>query len=386
MPSPVAHAEQGERGETTGRMVGWRPRAPDVFVASVRMRCLQPLGELQRRGLPLELFDRDAPQRYSAVLFSKCYDDRALAEAKELRRRGARVLFDLCDNHFHVESMTPRLEKRAHQLKAMLEQVDGLVTSTPALAEVLRAQLPQPRPIAIVDDVVETELPAPWRPLRARLRAGKELKSLKRELAAERASGRTPLVWFGVHGGPYARCGIVDLERIRDVLHDLDRRHPLSLTVISNSRGRYEDVVGGWSIRRRYVEWHPATFLPALRDHAAAVIPITPSAYTRCKSHNRPAQALAAGLAVVADAIPSYEALRPYLRLDDWAAGLAGYLADPALRVRDAVAGGAFVRRRYSAAAVADQWQQVLVGAEGLASRATSAGLLQPRFAGGATG
>ena len=367
-------------------MVGWRPRAPDVFVASVRMRCLQPLGELQRRGLPLELFDRDAPQRYSAVLFSKCYDDRALAEAKELRRRGARVLFDLCDNHFHVESMTPRLEKRAHQLKAMLEQVDGLVTSTPALAEVLKAQLPQPRPIAIVDDVVETELPAPWRPLRARLRAGKELKLLKRELAAERAAGRTPLVWFGVHGGPYARCGIVDLERIRDVLHDLDRRHPLSLTVISNSRGRYEDVVGGWSIRRRYVEWHPATFMPALRDHAAAVIPITPSPYTRCKSHNRPAQALAAGLAVVADAIPSYETLRPYVRLDDWSSGLAAYLADPALRVRDAVAGGAFVRRRYSAAAVADQWQQVLVGAEGLAARVASAGLLQPRFAGGATG
>lgn len=386
MPSPVEHAIKVATGESAGGMVGWRPRAPDVFVASVRMRCLQPLGELQRRGLRLELFDRAAPQRYSAVLFSKCYDDRALAEVKELRRRGARILFDLCDNHFHVESMTPGLAKRASQLKAMLEQVDGLVTSTPALADVLKTQLTQPRPIAVVDDVVETELPAPWRPLRARLRAVRELKLLKRELAGERAAGRTPLVWFGVHGGPYARCGIVDLARIRDVLHDLDRRQPLSLTVISNSRGRYEDVVGGWSIRRRYVEWHPATFLPALRDHAAAVIPITPSPYTRCKSHNRPAQALAAGLAVVADSIPSYEVLRPYLRLDDWVAGLEAYLGDPALRVRDAVAGGAYVRRRYSAEAVADQWQRVLVGAESLAANSLAPGVLLPRWAGGVTG
>ncbi len=385
MPSSIAHAGQ-EGATSTAKMVGWRPRAADVFVASVRMRCLQPLAELQRRGLPLELFDRAAIDRYSAVLFAKCYDDRALDEAKELRRRGARVLFDLCDNHFHVESMTPRLQKRAGQLKAMLDQVDGVVTSTPTLAEVLRGQLSQPRPIVVVDDVVETQLPAPWRPFGARLRAGRELKQLHRDLAVDRAQGRTPLVWFGVHGGPYARCGIVDLERVREVLHDLDRRHPLSLTVISNSRGRYEDVLGDWSIRRRYVEWHPATFLAALRDHSVAVIPITPSPYTRCKSHNRPAQALAAGLAVVADAIPSYEVLRPYLRLDDWNSALSDYLADPARRARDAVAGSAYVRRRFSAAAVADQWQHVLVGAQSLTASVFSATELRSRFAGGTAG
>ena len=52
------------------------------------------------------------------------------------------------------------------------------------------------------------------------------------------------------------------------------------------------------------------------------VVPISPNPFTRCKSANRPALALAAGVPVVADAIPSYRELAPYLTLDDWAGGL----------------------------------------------------------------
>lgn len=377
--------EIAERSGSSSGFVGWRPRAADVFVASIRMRCLQPLAELQRRALPFELFDARHSGRYGAVLFAKSYDERSLAEATELRRRGCAVLFDLCDNHFHVETMTPRLAKRAAQLQTMLGLADGIVTSTPAMAEVLREHVQRPRPIVVVDDVVETALPAPWRPFGARWRATRELAALRAELAVERAAGRTPLVWFGVHGGPYARCGIVDLERIRERLHDVDARHPVSLTVVSNSLGRYHDLLGGWKLRTRYVEWHPATFLSVLREHAVCVVPITPSSYTRCKSANRPAQALAAGLAVVADSIPSYEPLRPYLRLDDWEAGLETYLRDPAARARDATAGAAYVRRRFSGAAVADQWQQAvaqIAATARCAVRLEPQGALRPLLAG----
>ena len=141
------------------------------------------------------------------------------------------------------------------------------------------------------------------------------------------------------------------------MLHDVDRVHPLSLTVISNSRERYDEVVGGWSIPRTYLEWNGATFAEALRQHAIAVLPITPSPFTRCKSHNRPSQALLLGLAVVADSIPSYEPLRSCTRLDDWERGLVDYLFDPARRAHDVAAGKVIVHQRWSLALVADQWQ-----------------------------
>ncbi|MEJ0059371.1 MAG: hypothetical protein WDM79_07300 [Terricaulis sp.] len=63
--------------------IGWKPKSNDPKVASVRFRCLTPLGHLQRDGYPIELFD--ASQRYDAVIFSKLYGRKDQALARELR-------------------------------------------------------------------------------------------------------------------------------------------------------------------------------------------------------------------------------------------------------------------------------------------------------------
>ena len=78
---------------------------------------------------------------------------------------------------------------------------------------------------------------------------------------------------------------------------------------------------------------------------------------------NRPATALLLGLGVVADAIPSYEELRPFISLDDWQGGLARYRDGSAETQAQIEAGRRHLTERYSADAVADRWAEVLATA-----------------------
>jgi len=192
--------------------------------------------------------------------------------------------------------------------------------------------------------------------------------------------GRTSMVWFGIHGGDNAEFGMTDLLKLRHLMEALDRRFPLSLSVISNCREKYDAAIRPWSIPTRYLEWHPVTFLPALKAHGVAVIPISPNPFTLCKTNNRMALSIHAGVAVVADAIPSYRAFSEACYLDDWEAGLERYLSDPDLRRRHVEIGQAIIAREWTIAHIADQWQEFFNGllAKGLEkanSRADSAGI-----------
>jgi hypothetical protein len=224
----------------------------------------------------------------------------------------------------------------------------------------MRQELPKPRPVTVIGDHVETEIRASGARVWHRWWARWMLQRLLRALARERREGSVPLVWFGHHGSPYAPGGLEDLRRIRDLLHRLARDHRLSLTVISNSTAAYRRWLGDWTIPTRYLVWTPETFLPALAAHAIAVIPVSLNAFTACKSSNRVTRALHSGLAVVADAIPSYEPYRPACELDNWEPGLRRYLADPEARRRDVERGRAIVQQEATLEAIAARWHDVL--------------------------
>ena len=66
------------------------------------------------------------------------------------------------------------------------------------------------------------------------------------------------------------------------------------------------------------------------------------------------------GLPAVADAIPSYEELRPYALFGDWRESLARYAADAGLRRGHARAGRAYLRAKYTRRRVVDQWAAFL--------------------------
>src|SRR3546814_13761744 len=81
--------------------VGWWPDSYDASFASVRIRCLHPLAQLRRNGYPVEFFNPKNASSYDAVLFSEHLSQKSLHAAQELRQSGVRIIFDLCDNHFH---------------------------------------------------------------------------------------------------------------------------------------------------------------------------------------------------------------------------------------------------------------------------------------------
>lgn len=347
-------------------MIGWKPTSGKRGQASVRLRCLYPLRELRRQGYPIELFDPRRMASYRLVLYSKRYDEASCREARALQAAGARIVFDLCDNRFHNPRGLESQRAGAKRLREMVSTSDGVTVSSAPLADVIEREVGAVPPLTVIEDPLETSAglrefcPSGWCD---RWRARRRLGSLLRRLSS---ASRSAVVWFGNHGVPYGSGGMEDLSGIKRILEDVDRRRPIQLTVVSNSREKFRTLFHPssgerrWSIPVRYLEWHPETFLDALRAHVLAVLPITPTPFSVCKSSNRLALALSLGLAVVASGIPSYVPLRTACRLDDWTDGLITYLSDPVARSRDVDRGRALAERRYNVSTIAARWRAVL--------------------------
>jgi hypothetical protein len=325
----------------------------------VRIRCLNPLLELKARGYAIELFDPKQAESYALVVYAKSYDEASYDSAIALQKHGTCIVFDLCDNHFYNPKRLSYWREAGERLRRMMSIADALVASTETLREVMRVELSAPRPITVIGDAVETNIQGVVTPRWQRRWGQWQLVRLLHQLAADKHQGVVPLVWFGNHGSPYADGGMLDLLKVRALLERMHRRYPLSLTVISNSRAKYNQAIRPWKIPTRYLPWRPDTFLPALRAHAIAILPILDNPFTRCKSNNRLALSLHTGLAVVADSIPSYQAFAHVCRLDNWETGLAGYLTDLAARQADVQAGQALIAKEYSLGSIADQWQNL---------------------------
>ena len=321
---------------------------------------MNPLRELRRRGFPVELFRPDHLSSYQAVVYSKLYDPASYNEAVKLRAQGVRVVVDLCDNHFYNPEEVPALAQAAVELRRMLRLADHLVASTPEVATIMVAEAGADLPVTVIGDAVEESIIGVKEPILTRWVRQRQLRSLLARLEHGRAAGvEASLVWFGIHGGPHHEHGMGDLQRVRPVLEKIHHRHKLHLTVISNSRSKFDSLIAPWSIPTHYLEWSPTTFLDALRAYEIALIPVTQNPFTRCKSNNRLATALSVGLAVVADSIPSYREFGQVSRLDAWDQGLLEYVKDPGLRSRHAAEGREYVLRKYSLERIADDWERL---------------------------
>jgi hypothetical protein len=152
---------------------------------------------------------------------------------------------------------------------------------------------------------------------------------------------------------------MVDLARIAGTIANVSQSHPLHLTVFSDNQGRYRRQVAPILPSSRYIEWDPWTFDSLLCQQHVAIIPAKANAYTVCKSDNRVVTALRAGLAVVADPVPSYAAYGGVIMLGDMEAGLRRYSSDPEARVADASRGQAMAQQPQGAERVIAQWLAV---------------------------
>lgn len=335
-------------------MIGWLPSHHDPRIASARIRCFQPVRALRDQGYPVEVYSARRSEIYRVVVFSKRLDRRSLRTAEALRRQGVRLVYDLCDNYLGIDAPAGSdLAERCAILLAFLALVDEVVVTCKPLAQAVQAALPTCTPTEI-GDAVEDDLGArPWALPRWWGR-----RWLTR-LAAALPRDRRRIVWFGNRAGA-GGGGMADAASRREMLEATDVIEPLSLTVISNDAGEFMRRFAGWRFPVHYLAWRPDTFLDALRLHDLAWIPVTRNPFTFCKSNNRLTQALHCGVAVAADAIPSYQPFADVCLLDPDAARLARYLADTTGRAQDIAAARERIAREWTQAAIAARWRSVL--------------------------
>lgn len=350
-------SEEDPRGGVT---IGFWPHTTNWQVASARLRCQSIVQGLAELGMAVRLYTPgDAPP--SILVLSKRYDARTMTHALELREQhGTRLFLDLCDNHFHNDHATPLFVDRAQQLCRSIRQVDQLIVASAALADAVRQHVDRPPPTSVIGDLVEDSFtpPSDWR---QRLRGQMQLARLFAWLRVCRPASGRRLVWFGNHGSPNVEGGMQDLCKIFGVLaaHHAERR--LSLTVVSNSHPRFLELTKDCRFPCYYVPWSEASFDAALRMHDIAVIPVTPTPFTRCKTANRVATATVHGLAVAADAIPAYEEFAPAIVLDAWHDGLRRLMDDAEDRAARIRAAACMLTERYAPPVILNQWRRVLL-------------------------
>lgn len=339
--------------QSEGRGFAWHADKYDQRLASIRYRLSMPMAALVARGVAIERYDpARGPGSYRAILFSKSHGTDAVAIAQAARDAGTGVVLDSCDNVFAAHAAGHFSDARLERMRRMLGLATHASFSTATLAEQAAAAFPALTERRwVIPDTLETDPPADApAPLLARI----ERERLRRFLA--RHHDALHCVWFGKSLGGLS--GFAHLDAMVARLTAFSPRHRVTLTIIGNDRLQYVRQCGRWAVPNCYVGWNAATFRPVLAMHDVAVIPVEANAYTLGKTINRPATALMAGLGVIADAIPAYEELRPFIAMDGWAEGLARYAASS--DDGRIAAGQAHVCGRYGADAVAGRWMQLL--------------------------
>lgn len=319
--------------------IGWKAAGSDRKIASLRYRVEAPVRALQARGHQVEIFDPRHERRYDCVVFAKAYkaEDRALAAA--VRSRGGRVVFDLCDNHFHNPDDLPKYRQAREDLLDMLSVSQAIVCATPTLATAVREEAPWAAEPFVIGDPVER---------------------LPTAAASLPPFDGLRLLWFGSHGSPNAPSGMCDILLIEQHLEAVAKTHPVELVVCSNDLAKFERLIAPLPFATRYVDWTLEGFPGVLASADGVVIPISRNPFTACKTHNRLTTALYAGTPVIADRIGDYEIFEAYCTLDDWAGGLRRLIDLPAAERAKAAGARDVLDRCWTASALSPRWEAVL--------------------------
>ena len=168
------------------------------------------------------------------------------------------------------------------------------------------------------------------------------------------------ILWFGNHGAPHARFGMLDLLEIREALEGIATEFPVELVVISNNPEKYRHYILPLAIPSRYVEWAVGAMAQHLRAADVVVIPNTRDPFSICKSANRSVLALLHGTPVVATRIPALMPLSECCELDDFQSGLRRYLIDTEYARRHVDRGQKLIAELYGQPTIGAAWLNIL--------------------------
>lgn len=346
--------------------------------ASLRYRCLYPLGELQRRGWPASIyrygdsysngtpFVFDAWQLFPSVNHEKKADE-LMNFARMLRAANAKIIVDNCDNQFSAYSELSSWGVGLERLRQLGAIADVMVCCSTALAQALQAQISGPARYCVIDDPIEEKISYPGESKFKRLISPAEnFARIKLFILANKirllkiTERRTPLVWYGSHGNQFSPGGMLDILSLRSILERINNVYPISLTIISNNRKKFQCNFSNWNFPILYLEWDRANFLQALPLHDISILPVEENSFTQCKSSNRLTLSIYHGVLPVASAIPSYVQFSDLVRLGNWEENLLELLSDRTVRQSELANAQIFIHRSHCLAAISDEWQNLL--------------------------
>ncbi len=167
------------------------------------------------------------------------------------------------------------------------------------------------------------------------------------------------ILWFGNHGAPHARFGMLDLLEICDALESVAKEFNVELVVISNHRAKYEEHIRPLQIPSRYFEWTPQLIDQWLDKADVVVVPNTLDEFSICKSANRSVMAVSRGVPVVATPTPALNPLAPHIHTGDTLDGLRCYLGDRETGRQVANAAYALAQDAFGQKTIARAWLAV---------------------------
>jgi len=332
--------------------IGWRFANPDAKIASVRIRGLNIIDYINKsnNGFNLEIFDVRRLSIYDIVIFSKTYTSNDIDIALKLKKNGQVVFFDICDNHFLLGA------ERVKLLNQMLSISDRIIVSTDALKEVMvTMNIPETK-ISVIPDAIDNYNPSKSLFSLTRLVGRIKLSLFFKKLDSTSLKKERRIIWFGNHEGSVSDSGMAHLSKLKDLLTNINEEIPISLTVLSNSRSKFQSIFSTWSIPCLYYEWNILTQEAVLSSHGIAIIPVNLNDFTIVKTNNRVLTSIINGLNVVADEIPSYREFNRCIFLNDWEKGLRTYLTDSQRGREDNRQGREIIEKNYNLNKISNEW------------------------------
>jgi len=325
---------------------GQTPTEWDCPLASVRYRVLAPARYLAAQGHQVGWLRIDqaaatpsepataARLAADVVVISKVLSHGSLDVARAAQRSGAKVLVDLCDDHFD----TPELSGTYF---ALCELTDGILASTAAMTATIRRRTG--RAAIQIDDPFE----GPHGPPRYSPR--EQYPAVK-------------LAWFG-HP--------VNFDTILAMLpglQSLTRELPLELSLVTDVAAAQRSPL--WQslnaarqpgLKLELIPWSLAATWQTLADSDLVVLPSLPEQKKQVKSPNRAVEGIRAGRLVLAYPLPAYQELAGGLWLgEDLAAGIRWAVAHPSEARQLIERGQTLIVRRFAQEQVGRSWEAVL--------------------------
>lgn len=327
---------------TFGRIAAGADGRATSDAASARYRVLIPGEQLAHQGHVVEVHSVDdafwKERRFAhiggdAVVFSKSFDARNEQLARALRQQGRKVLFDICDNHFHDARLGP------HYLQ-MAALADELVVATQTMAEAV-AQATG-RTSVVIGDPVEGARCAPrFAP----------------------AVSHVDALWFG-HP--------VNLDPLFAVLPELAKvgeRRELRLELVTKLVPGLAEHLAEWNrqfhgaLKLSLTPWSLATLAQRLERCDVVLIPSFETHKKNVKSPNRLVETIWAGRLAIAYPLPSYMEFASFARIDkDVPAALLAALESPHEYTERIASGQRHISATLLPAQIAARWGAVLKG------------------------